>query len=237
MAIALTQLVSNRSGTDATSYNTASITPTANALLLAFIETSQGGGTAGSPTLSGNGLTWVEILAVTYSGSIKRLSVFRAMGASPSAGAVTITSNGDTFTHGAWKVVELTGVDTSGTNGSGAIVQAVAGTPTTTTTPSVTLAAFADATNNAAVGAFALSNNSTTFAPGLTNEIGSEQAIISPNGTLAAEWQIGEALSVGGTWGVSADTAGIALEIKAAVLATKAAPLFSRSLQSFRRSF
>lgn len=49
-------------------------------------------------------------------------AVFRGLSASPSSGALTITYSGAGSVVGStWEVVEFTGVDTSGTNGSGAV--------------------------------------------------------------------------------------------------------------------
>lgn len=124
MAIAATVLTSNFSNTDASSYATASITPTANALILAAIVIRRDVG-VGTVTLSGNGLTWVEIANETENnGTVNRLTLFRAMGASPSAGVVTITAT-STANSACWIVQEFTGVEQSGTNGSGAVVAEV----------------------------------------------------------------------------------------------------------------
>jgi hypothetical protein len=126
VAITVANLVTAASGTDATSYVTASITPTANALVLAFVHGTDLTGSA-QPTLSGNGLTWVAITTVqfnTIAAPEGRLTVFRAMGAAPSAGAVTIAFGAVEQNGCSWSIVQATGdVDTSGTNGSGAIVQ------------------------------------------------------------------------------------------------------------------
>lgn len=116
---------------DLASYPTASVTPTANACVLVAvanrISVSTNGG-PNTPTLTGNGLTYVQILSrtsATTSGgsSTSRITLFRAMGAAPTAGAITIDLAGQTQTHAAWDVTEFTGADTSGTSCSGGIVQ------------------------------------------------------------------------------------------------------------------
>lgn len=69
------------------------------------------------PTASGNGLTFVEI-ANTISN--KSVFLFRALGSSPSSGAITITASSNTDNI-LGIAIRISGADTSGTNGSGAI--------------------------------------------------------------------------------------------------------------------
>lgn len=153
MALAQSSLTFSFSTTDANSYTTASVTPTANALVLAAVANRDSGGTPGTITLSGNGLTWVEIATKTYESIATpgtRVTLFRAMGASPSAGAITITVTGaSTNVDCLWGINQFTGTDTTGTNGSGAVVQSATNVTDSATSLSATLAALADATNNA----------------------------------------------------------------------------------------
>jgi hypothetical protein len=126
------------SGTDttasATSASTASVTPTASRLVLAGFYVNNT--LTGTPTCAGNGLTWVNVADVTFGDGTRRLLVYRAMGASPSAGAITITrANSDTWDNVAWSVAEFDGVDTTGTNGSGAIVNVETGNSSPVTDP------------------------------------------------------------------------------------------------------
>lgn len=115
-----------------TAFSTASITPTANACVLLSFGSRDGANPVGGPadptSIAGNGLTWVKVvsrssgLVDATSNASGRIWVYRAMGASPTAGAITITWAA-AQTHASWDVTEYTGVDTSGTNCSGAIVQ------------------------------------------------------------------------------------------------------------------
>ena len=112
------------SGSNIKSVPTQSIAPGANRLILAWILTTDNQ-TPDVPTLSGNGLTWV-LVGLTYwnpSGPYfgDNITLFRAMGASPTAGSVTISYPSGQQSI-AWSIVEFSGVDTSGTNGSGAVV-------------------------------------------------------------------------------------------------------------------
>lgn len=113
---------------------TASVSPGANRLqLLAAVVTTTSG--ANPPvdarlSVSGAGLTWVQHgNGVLYS-SRRMLYLFRALGASPSSGALTLDYapfGGETFQEMAWTLCEVDGVDTSGTNGSGAVGTAATG--------------------------------------------------------------------------------------------------------------
>lgn len=142
-------------------FMTSSTTPTQNALVLLFISNTQTSADT-NPTVSGNGMTWVRVLGQNDSDSNGAISVFRAMNttSSPSAGEIMVTF-GASQTRAAWTLSEFTGVDTSGLNGSGAVVQSSTAQSScaacTSFSASTTLAAFANA-NNAAYGAFYFEN-------------------------------------------------------------------------------
>lgn len=170
MAVTQTNKLFAASATDATSYNTASVTPTANRLYLLAVW-SRTGITAdpNAPTVTGAGLTWVQVATVVYdntSSSRRRLTVFRAMGAG-SAGALTIDFGGQTQTSATWDLTEFDGVDTSGTNGSGAVVQSATNFDggTTATSITATLSAFGSV-NNATYGAGGSGQTGNTAAVG-----------------------------------------------------------------------
>lgn len=124
--IAVTQLA-NYSGINSAAHVTGSFTPEANALILALVSCNNSASFA-SPipvSLTGNGLTWVLVNSVNGNASGKNLqgcAMYRAMGSSPSAGTLTVNmpTAGNAVTV---QVLQITGADTSGTNGSGAIVQ------------------------------------------------------------------------------------------------------------------
>jgi hypothetical protein len=216
MAINLTSLTGSGSGANATSYATASITPTANRLILAAV-CSSGANTLFAPTLTGNGLTWVHI-AGTESGdsnSDVRVDVFRAMGASPSAGAVTIDYAGVTMSRCNWSIIETPDIDTAGTNGSGAIVQSKTAAATTGTAGTADFdAAFGDGTNNATYSAIGNRNSAEAITPeaGFTelHDVGNESQM------LETMWRLGEDQTPAPTWTTSARWAQVAIEIKAA---------------------
>lgn len=152
MAVSGSLLTADFDDTDTTSWATASISPGANKLILAAVVTTRTGASTTVVSASGCGLTWVAVGTPlqfdTESTPRSRLSLFRAMGASPSAGAVTFSTGANSHTGARWIVSEYDGVDTSGADGSGAIVQSVTN-PGRAGTPSVTLAAFGDVGNGA----------------------------------------------------------------------------------------
>jgi|GEM_PF-5968597 len=114
---------------------TASVAPTANALVLvsvsvAYDSTPSGwSGNNGTTTrnvftLTGNGLTYVRIGSMQY-GDRRCTELFRAMGASPSSGAISIAASniggGGAVRDIAWIAQEFTGVVTTGSNGEDAV--------------------------------------------------------------------------------------------------------------------
>lgn len=119
-------------GGHASTFVTASVSPTGNRLILVTIHAyvSTGSVNPGTPTVTGNGITYtLEKAQDVDTSGVDRATmwVFRGMAASPSAGAITIASFGAvTPTRVAWSVDQSdANVDTTGTNGSGAIVQSV----------------------------------------------------------------------------------------------------------------
>lgn len=213
MAIGVSVLTADGSTTDATSYTTASIAPAANALILAYVGNQDGVVT--TPTASGNGLTYVQVVTVQGSGGMIRGTVFRAMGASPSSGAITISFGSATQSDCRWHVLEVTGVKTSGTNGSDAVVQSASSTSYASGGITVTLAAFADAVNNAAFGFFAHTAPASDITPGS----GFTELADSGGGNLRcqSEWKLGEDTSVDATFADPFSELGLAIEVAAEV--------------------
>lgn len=222
MAVVTSNLTS---GTETSSgpWSTASVSPTSNALVLLAVSIRNGASTnPGTPSVSGNSLTWVLINSIVYdstSGSRRAVFLFRAMGASPSSGAITITP-AETDTDAAWVVDESTGVDTSGTNGSGAIVQSVTNKDESGTVSSltVTLAAFGS-TNNATYGTFGIGANTGTFTAGSGFSITAQETILNGVG-IASEWKATNDTSVDISFSANEFFGGIAIEIRSAVSAT-----------------
>ena len=108
MTMSITNKASVFSGTNAASYATASWTPTTGRLAICSVE-NEFSGTPNTPTVSGNGLTWSQI--ATYlcdsSGTQIRITLFAALTAGGSAGAVTADFAGQTQAGGCVIVDEM----------------------------------------------------------------------------------------------------------------------------------
>ena len=217
MPVTENPLTGASSTTDASSYTTASVTPGANRLVLVQVVNTKAT-LPDTPTLSGNGLTYVQIATVTYdtiASPLKRETLFRALGASPSAGAITIDFAGTNQTGCIWSVAEFIDVDTGGTNGSAAVVQSATNNANTGTSLTVTLAAFGS-TDNATYGAFAINDN-VAINPGTGfTEIHDNVLGAVPVTGSETEWKDSNDTSVDAS---SSDAAnkrwgGIAVEIK-----------------------
>lgn len=220
MAITAATLTSAGITTDGTTFTTASITPGANRLVLASVFGRVASGTTPTPTLSGNGLTWV-LMGQTATGAATRICcLYRAMGAAPTAGAVTITVSA-AWDGAIWQISEFTGVDTSGTNGSGAIV---AGSfvnfksPSTVTSVSVALGATVSA-GNAAYGAVGISiNTALTAGTGWTDR--GQAGINTPTESLMGESAVPAVQNILASWTGVANAFVTGVEIAAAPAAS-----------------
>ena len=218
MPITAANLTASGDTTDGTSYTTASISPAANTLILAFINNIDLT-TAGTVTLSGNSLTWVEVDTRTFGGE-NRQTVFRAMGSSPSSGAVTITITGAVSNLlCTWTIDQLSGTDTSGTNGSGAIVQFLSDGVFPATTLTITLAAFSDTAN--ATHGFWYQNGDTgmTAGSGFTelSDTSINDAVLGLRGVMS-EFRSDNDTTVDASRATSAGIVGYGIEIKASAL-------------------
>lgn len=223
MAIAASNILSAGLTSPTATTNTASWAPAASRLYLASVFTNHDTASPSAPTFAGNGLTWVQVGSLLFvSTNISRITVFRAMGASPSTGVSTITWVTTPTEGGVWSIDEFTGMDTSGTNGSGAIAQAaITGTGTTT---AASFAFGSITAGNAVFGAFA--NGAATGATADTvgsgyTKLGESSHTTSPDwdGHLMAEWRAAQT-TVNATIGSLSATAnawgGVAIEILAA---------------------
>jgi len=239
MAVAITNLTSGESTSGASSYATGSITATANQLVLLSCSTRTGiSADPNTPTASGGGLTWVLVATDVYdndSSSRRRLTLFRAMGPSPSAGAITIDYAGQAQTEQEWSINQCSGVDTSGANGAGAVVQSatnhILDSGSAGTSLSVTLAAFAS-TANATFGAFANEDSSWTPVVGSGFTALTDANTAGINGHFT-EWKATNDTGVDITFGSQTGIAGIAIEIRAEVIMFDTARSFMTTNTSF----
>lgn len=113
MAIALEQTIVGTDGGSGITF--ASWTPQANELVLVFLAERDENL---SSSIGGNGLTWIQVADVNNTQGQNGCTVWRAMGASPTTGSITITN---TSGFAVAVACRFSGVDTGGTNGSAAV--------------------------------------------------------------------------------------------------------------------
>jgi hypothetical protein len=121
--ITVTELTHDTSTTDATSWTTASVSPAASTPVYVCVWNNRA--TPTLPTVTGAGITWVQEETLVFD-TTRRVTVFRGLNASPSAGALTIDFGGLSQTACAWSVVQCAGADTSGSDAAGATLQSEA---------------------------------------------------------------------------------------------------------------
>ena len=167
-----------------------------------------------TPTVSGNGVTWVQIgSTVAAPGDDAGLSLFGAFAAGATTGVTTIDFAAGAQTHCVAEFLQVTGADESGT-----IANTVAQNPTsggTATSGSVTLAAAADSNNRPIAGFYHIAKEVT--APRANwieqddfNGAGQNRGVESQYRTDAFE------TTASATWATSVDWVGVAAEIKVA---------------------
>lgn len=145
-----TLLTEGTSESDSGSYATASITPSALTLVLAWInQVGQAASSVGLPTLAGNGIIWTQVATQSYFSEDPdrgRITIFAGAAVSPTTGVLTFTM-AETQARVSWGVVEFANAAIAGS-----IVQAIVGKKDPADgdadTPSVTLAAFNDVLNS-----------------------------------------------------------------------------------------
>jgi hypothetical protein len=205
---------------------TASFTLTTGRLYLAACFAYSFSATVGTTSLTG----WDNLGTAggePFNTNVCRIQVLRHVPASDSTGTLTFTNTntGVVFRHA---IIEITGHDTGGTNGSGAIVQVV-DTSTTGADPNsynLTLAALGDAVNNAVYGAFGNSSQSTSTPNGSYVELtdaGGLQVVRLLPGTTSPGITNSSAF---------ADIGGIGIEVKAATAGGSTQP--PRSMHQYR---
>ena len=206
-------------------FATAVITPAANTLTLACINfnySASSGPTAYNLSVTGCGLTWVQVARQNYFGSDadpnSNAALFRAVGPAPTTGSLSINSGAPVGMDGvSWAIVSVPGANVSN-GGANAIVQAVfSATDGGTSLPSkaVTLAAFASVNNATfAMVATTLSTSPLTVTPttGMT-ELGD---VSSAWNAMETHYQNGNRTSLTGTPSLDALISLLGVEINAA---------------------
>lgn len=236
MAITQASLTSGTDGSGGfvSSSTIASTTPTANRLIIAIIHSAAFQPDQIDPptavTVASVSMTAVANIKDTVTGQC--VSLWRGLSASPGSGTGTITFD-ETQYYANWSVFELAGIDTSGTNGSGAIVQSASNKDVTGsgTAAAVTLSAFGNAANGAVFGSGWTNTGATirTCTPdtGWTevHDTGSTYAGGAAAAAIESQWRASNDTSATGTWSAAGFILSIAAEIKAASAGTAVAPL------------
>lgn len=223
MAITQFSLSGSGNDTDAASFTTDVQTPTADRLILAAISSGAGNSASNvEPTLTGNGLTWSTVVSNQFdaAGAAARITLFRALGSSPTSGSVTIDFGGFTQTVCEWSFSEFAGIDTSGSNGENAVVQSAVATGASNSL-SITLAAFGSA-SNATYGAIAIERAQAITAGSGFTQI-HETQLSTPAFTTDTQWRDDNDTTVDWSWTTNSVNGGIAVEIKAAAAASAVA--------------
>ena len=220
MAIVPTSLTAGFTDTDGANAVSASITLPANALILAALHTSRAAATTQTVSAASTGAVWEAVNNRTFNSTAtprSRVSLFRTMVTSDQTGIV-IFSTSSSHDCWIWSIISFAGVDTTGTNGSGAIVQSAVGAGDIDPTWGVTLAAFGDAVNNATYIAVSYDVDQT-FTPNSPLTALNETNSTAPTRDLFDAWNLGENLSPSGTTS-GGDWGGVAVEIKASAQAS-----------------
>jgi len=196
-----------------------SFTASNSRLYIVFVNTSTGSGTAPSVTsVSGAGLSFTQIGTaggLVYSGTARRIQAWRALSsAGAGTGSITINLAGISTSMDA-VLLEFTGADTSGTNGSGAIVRSATSQASKVKTLSVPLAAFGSAANRPVAFFSHVANEATTPGAGYTELDDGNHS--SPNTGAQLEWHATAAQTTpSASWSKKQDCGGFAIEVKAA---------------------
>jgi hypothetical protein len=214
-SITQTLLTSGNSVTNLNTYTTASIAPAANTLVTIAVLSHRASASM-SPTVTGGGMaSWDLVASVDFDTLAlphRRLSIYRAMSATPGSGPITFKFTSQVSNH-EWNVSQWDGVETSGVNGDGAIVQTGSNRANAVNGLSVALGAVAS-TTNVALGAVAVNSQVLSIAPaaGFT-EIDEQPAAEGTRGDLQAEWAVNRP-TIGASWS-NLKAGGLGVEIKA----------------------
>ena len=216
--ITATSLTAGSDDTNATVYTTASISPTANRLVLVHVFGLSTGATT-TPTIAGNGMNWVEV-DDGAAGASWRSWIFRSASSTPATGAITFTF-ASTQNRAAWNVVEFANMDTSGTDGSGAIIQSASSSKESgANVLTTTLGTFSNSANATFGGIAANATGITDVTPG-TGFTTVNSSTPVEDSMSHTEFKTTNDTTVDWSWdGTSGGTAsGIAVEIKNATQA------------------
>ena len=215
MPVEATHILSAGSSTDASSYETASVSIPKDRLILLTVANIRTPATANTPTVTGAGMTWTQVRTQADTENIRRVTVFRGVSSSNTSGALTIDFAGQTQLRCGWSLSSFKNTDISGTNASNAIVQS-AGVGTdgsANTNIIVTLGAFSSV-DNATFGGIRLGTSTGVNAGSGFTELGQADMEGGTN-PIQTEFRNDNDTTVAWTWTSEVTRAtGIGLEIK-----------------------
>jgi hypothetical protein len=223
-AVAITSkfLDTSESGPISTYTTASTLTASNNLLYIAIVSAkSTSGWNTGTPALTGAGITWVAIGTIATTGTQSNSLMYRGLVTSgATTQALTFTpASPDTFLYPRIEVFEVSGMDTSGTNGSGAVLQTVDLTQTTgTATPSVSITMT---TGTALISMFHTGNNITALPRASWTE---SRDSGTGNGSLETQYFIGTDTACSATWASSQSGTAHCTEIKPAAAASATGP-------------
>lgn len=209
--------------TNTNPYATASVTLPANTLgLLIFSNTRNvinDCANADITAITTAGLTWVLVNKQCFgeaAAPTQNIEIWRTMASSDVTGTASVNVSGSSQSNAAWAYLACSGTDTSGTNGSGAIVQSVINTAIPGSSITATLAAFGSANNWALYGVSVGDN--VTITPEATYAELAQQSV--SDGGLDQQLEVGVKYNNGDLTATptftSNDAGIIGIEIKAA---------------------
>jgi hypothetical protein len=226
VAITATVLTQGSSTTDELEYTTASISPGNDKLILVVVANGDTSGANNAPDVFDGDFNDVDPVISQQQGvGNQRISIFRAMSSSFPSGSFTIEFQ-SVNENVAWLVVEFGGVDTSGSNGSGAIVQSKGG-PDSGTTQALTLDNAVGA-GNATFGAVVGNTQTPVYAAGAGFElVGTGWSMSSPSNKGTAVWDVDGGNPITLTNDSTPTTALVGVEIKSGAAVHTAAAAVS----------
>lgn len=170
MPVTQTLLTNNTSGTDDTSYATASISPTSGKTIAIMVHSRDNNTPFSVPTVTGVNMTWTQRVTKSQVNGNTGNTVTILSGVSDGTAGVLTISFATTQARIGWGVIEFDNLDTSGTNGADGFVQsATDGSNTGSGSVGPTLGAFSSA-DNATLAGFIMNgtNPSWTHEGGYT---------------------------------------------------------------------
>jgi parallel beta-helix repeat protein len=213
-------------GTAYTLNSGSDVTINGNRLALLAIHGRIASGTIAAPAIAGTlAATWVEVASVHYNTETdnrNKLWVFRTMVGSDQTGTVTITpSGGQTWLNACWSLTQFDDVETSGTNGSGAVVQSATrsteGVSPGPTSIQVALGGIAHNTNRVFLAAATRRANAEDLVPEASLTELTDDEVASEVHRMAVAYTVTTPdITPTYSWSTSDDDAGaVAIEIRA----------------------